>query len=103
MKLSIPQFDQSLVFPPSLVDEQTVNHTSRTLLTTSFLGSLDHLLRDNLTMRSGNLLLGQLAWYAFFDQVSKTERNFGNGFGGNGGLDRLFMVTWENLNGVGVN
>lgn len=66
------------MFEPSLANKQTVHNTGRVVFSSSFKGSLNHLLRDDARVGSGDLVLGEFNRYDLFDMVFQAEGDFGD-------------------------
>lgn len=61
MEISIPQLNEGLMLPPSLVDQQAKDHAGPVLLAASLFGGLDDLLGDDFAMRARNQGFVELA------------------------------------------
>ncbi|KAK5633783.1 hypothetical protein RRF57_009497 [Xylaria bambusicola] len=70
MQVGIPQLAKSLMLEPVLGDEKTVDNASSVLGATSLLGSLNHLVSDDFTVRLGNLVLIQFARDTLLDEIA---------------------------------
>lgn len=97
MEVGIPELDVGLVHPPSLVDEETVDDACSVIGPSSFLGRLDDRLGYDPTVRTRDLFHFELAWDTLLDQMPESERNLGHVRRGNGRLDRLMRIGWQDL------
>ena len=95
MQVGVPELDFGLVLPPPLVDQQAVDDAGAVVLSAGVFGGFEDLLRDDLGIRRGDVFDGQLEGDAFLDQVADAEGDFGDGFGGDGGDERVFTVAGE--------
>lgn len=95
VEVGIPQFDQGLVAPPLLVNQEAEDDAGSMLVATGLLRGLDDLGRDDLAVRAGDKFRVELDGHALLYQMADAEGDLGNGGGGNGGLDRWVAVDWE--------
>ena len=95
VQIRIPKLQHRLLLKPSLVDKQSIHHTSAIILSSCLLRGLHDFRGDNSTMRAGDMGFLEFAGNAFFDQITETECYFRDFWSGNRRGDSIFVVGWE--------
>jgi hypothetical protein len=78
VQIRFPEFLPCLELEPPETNKETVQHTSFVVITTGLLGSLDHLIGDDSTIRLGDGTLVDLERNDLFDLIFQTESNLGH-------------------------
>lgn len=117
VELGVPELNECLVAEPTLVDQQAVHleqpgqakhrhtptprityHAAPVLIAASFLGSFDHLGRDDAAVRGGDAALLHLAGDALLDEVPQSQAHLGD-LGRRHGRFEMFIAKrrehWE--------